>query len=110
MQAIPPGFHHRPKGVAVVTDIDGGEKTDIDLPSPTKAGIAKDADGKPIENGDAAKEEEFDWSKTGWAPRFGWPSTPAHEGESMLDHTTWLEGQLSEQWFGGTFPVIMGVS
>ncbi|EAQ93621.1 hypothetical protein CHGG_01856 [Chaetomium globosum CBS 148.51] len=100
--AVPEGFHRRPKGVAIVTDIDDGTKADIDLPSPSKAGaieVAKGEDGKPLANG-AAGEEEEDWSKTGWAPRFGWPTEPTDQGEDMLDHSTWVESQLSEQFFG----------
>ncbi|KAL1843757.1 hypothetical protein VTJ49DRAFT_138 [Mycothermus thermophilus] len=101
--AIPPGFHHRPKGVAIATDMDGGNQVDLDLPSPTKAGVvevAKDADGKPLDGGAAGEEEEEDWSKTGWAPRFGWPTESVQEGESMLDHQTWVESQLPEQFYG----------
>ncbi|KAL2144777.1 hypothetical protein VTI28DRAFT_8539 [Corynascus sepedonium] len=100
--AIPEGFHHRPKGVAIVTDIDDGTKADVDLPSPSKAGaieFAKDENGKVVANGQAVEEED-DWSKTGWAPRFGWPDEPADEGEDLLDHSTWVESQLSEKFFG----------
>jgi len=101
-QAIPEGFHRRPKGVAIVTDIDDGTKADVDLPTPSKAGVVeapKGADGEPLADG--VEDDEDDWGKTGWEPRFGWPTESAHEGESMLDHTTWVESQLSEQFFGG---------
>ncbi len=104
---MPEGFHRRPKGVALVSDIDDGTKADVDLPSPTKAGaieIRKGEDGKPLANGQAVDPDKPDWSKTGWEPRFGWPSDPEHEGDSMLDHATWVESQLSEQFFGGTAP------
>ncbi|KAK4042437.1 C2 domain-containing protein [Parachaetomium inaequale] len=101
--AIPEGFHHRPKGVAIVTDIDDGTKAaDIDLPSPSKAGaieVAKGEDGKPLVNGQA-EDEEDDWSRTGWAPQFGWPTELADEGEDLLDHSTWVESQLAEKFFG----------
>ncbi|KAL2171133.1 hypothetical protein VTG60DRAFT_3648 [Thermothelomyces hinnuleus] len=101
-EAIPEGFHHRPKGVAIVSDIDGGTTADVDLPSPSKAGaieVVKDESGKLVADGQAI-EEEFDWSKAGWAPRFGWPDEPADEGEDLLDHSTWVESQLSEKFFG----------
>ncbi|KAL2257856.1 hypothetical protein VTK26DRAFT_9080 [Humicola hyalothermophila] len=101
--AIPEGFHRRPKGVAIVTDIDDGTTADVELPTPSKAGaieVPKGEDGKPLTDGQADGEEEQDWGKTGWEPRFGWPDEPAGEGESMLDHTTWVESQLSEQFFG----------
>jgi hypothetical protein len=105
-QAIPEGFHRRPKGVAIVTDIDDGTKADVDLPSPSKAGaieVVKGEDGKKtLVNGQVVElDDEDDWSRTGWAPRFGWPSEPVPEGEDMLDHTTWAESQLPEQYFGG---------
>ncbi|KAK3300034.1 C2 domain-containing protein [Chaetomium fimeti] len=99
--AVPEGFHRRPKGVAIVTDIDDGTKADVDLPSPSKAGaieVAKGEDGKPLANGEAGDEE--DWSKTGWEPRFGWPTESTEQGDDMLDHSTWVESQLSEQFFG----------
>lgn len=95
-----------------MTDIDDGTKADIDLPSPSKAGaieFAKDENGKVVANGQAVEEED-DWSKTGWAPRFGWPDEPADEGEDLLDHSTWVESQLSEKFFGGRLlPIALGV-
>jgi len=100
---VPEGFHRRPKGIALVSDIDDGTKADVDLPSPTKAGaieVPKGEDGKPLANGQAGDPDQPDWGKTGWEPRFGWPSDPEHEGDSMLDHSTWVESQLSEQFFG----------
>ena len=107
-QAIPEGFHRNPKGVAIVTDIDDGTKADVELPTPSKAGaieVVKDANGKAVANGQVAEDDEDDWGKTGWEPRFGWPSEPASEGESMLDHTTLVESQLPEQYFGGKLHV-----
>jgi hypothetical protein len=91
-----------------VTDIDDGTKADVELPTPSKAGaieVGKDANGKAVANGQVAEEEEDDWGKTGWEPRFGWPSEPADEGESMLDHTTLVESQLPEKFFGGKLHV-----
>ncbi|KAK0735013.1 C2 domain-containing protein [Lasiosphaeria miniovina] len=99
--AIPTGFHRRPKGVAIATDIDDGSKADIDLPSPSKAGaveVAKGEDGKPLPNGHAS-EGAVMGEMTGWAPRFGWPADE-EEDSSLLDHTTWLESRLSDAFFG----------
>lgn len=103
--AVPPGFHSkRPKGVAVVTDIGGDSKPDYDLPSPSKARAlaAKAADGKPVQDGSAHGENGFPMGPdtTGWAPRFGWPSEPVHAAESLLDHATWLEGNLPDKFYG----------
>ena len=38
---------------------------------------------------------------TGWAPRFGWPSESAKTADSLLDHATWLEGQIPDKFYGG---------
>jgi len=99
--AIPEGFHRRPKGIALVTDIDDGSKPDIALPAPSKAGAIE----VPKEGSEAAAAEQKDegaqfGDMTGWAPRFGWPVDSAHEGESLLDHTTWLESQIADTYFG----------
>ena len=104
VQAIPDGLRSkRPKGVAIATDIDDGSKPKYDLPSPSKAGaiaVVKDEEGKPVdqtlENGGAEMGPQ-----TGWAPKFGWPSELATEGESLLDHSTWLEGRISDKFYGG---------
>ncbi|KAK3341178.1 C2 domain-containing protein [Lasiosphaeria hispida] len=101
--AIPEGFHRRPKGVAIATDIDDGSKPDIDLPPPSKAGaieLPKDEDGKPLPNGDAKEGGAEFGDMTGWAPRFGWPADSAHDSESLLDHTTWVESQIPDKYFG----------
>lgn len=103
---IPEGIRRRPKGVAIVSDINGGAKSDIELPSPSKAGaieVHKGEDGKAVANGQPLEheDEEDTWSKTGWAPRFGWATESAYEGESLLDHATWMESQVPEQFYGG---------
>lgn len=80
-----------------------------DLPSPSQAGVVdsdspKDKDGRPIGNGHAPGDdepEEIMGPKTGWAPRIGWPMESIQEAESLLDHSTWLEGQLPDKFYGG---------
>ena len=104
LQAIPEGLQNpkRVKAVAIPTDKDDGSKPAYDLPSPSKAGaieIKKDADGATISDGE--EEEVHMGPKTGWAPRLGWPTEPIHEAESLLDHSTWLEGQLPDKFYGG---------
>lgn len=37
---------------------------------------------------------------TGWSPQFGWPVESVMEGESLLDHQTFLEGKISDKFFG----------
>lgn len=46
--------------------------------------------------------------KVGWNQRFGWPVENVLDGDTMLDHSTWLEGKIPDAFFGGksspTFP------
>ncbi|TGJ85329.1 hypothetical protein E0Z10_g3465 [Xylaria hypoxylon] len=92
----------KPKGIALVTDVDDGTKVAYDLPSPSKAGVvefAKDEHGKPIDE-QGLKEEEDIAGKVGWEQRFGWPVESVLDGDSMLDHSTWLEGKIPDAFFG----------
>lgn len=89
-----------------MTDIDDGSKPAYDLPSPSKAGaieVPKDSQGKPDVPG--ADADQFG-EKTGWTPRFGWPTEPIQEGASLLDHSTWLEGQIPDKFYGGKSQVV----
>ncbi|KAE8444609.1 hypothetical protein EG329_014440 [Mollisiaceae sp. DMI_Dod_QoI] len=110
---VPEGFHHehKSKAVAIPTDIDDGKPGAYDLPPPSTAGALaptgppKDANGKPLTNGTAGqvdKEDEERWiERAGWAPRFGSGiSDDSVEGESLLDHQTWVEGKLDDKFFG----------
>jgi Ca2+-dependent lipid-binding protein len=114
-QHEPEGFHsdHKPKGVAIASDIDDGKPGAYDLPPPSTAGVLAaptqkmDKNGKPIANGinsAIAKDDEDSWvSQTGWPPRFGNGDPANDEGPSMLDHQTWVEGKLEDKFFGGKF-------
>ncbi|KAK3059961.1 hypothetical protein LTS18_009648, partial [Coniosporium uncinatum] len=104
---IPSNFHHerKPKAVALASDIDDGTPSQYDLPEPTKAGAIattrKRTDtNTSIPNG-LPKDDQEQWDRVGWAPRFG-PGKEAKEddGTTMLDHQTWLEGQLEDKWYG----------
>ncbi|KAI0873036.1 C2 domain-containing protein [Hypoxylon argillaceum] len=99
-----PRRSRKPKGVALVTDVDDGtNKAAYDLPSPTKAGVvevAKDVNGNPIQDSAAAQEEEDMAEKVGWNQRFGWPVESVLSGDTMLDHTTWVESKLPDKFFG----------
>lgn len=103
-EAIPPGFHSkRPKGAALVTDQDDGTKPEYDLPEASKAGVvevSKDADGKTIHEEDGDDGGAKMGPMTGWAPQFGWPVESIQEGESLLDHQTWLEGKVPDKFYG----------
>ncbi|KAB5580164.1 C2 domain-containing protein [Coniochaeta sp. 2T2.1] len=101
--AIPEGFHsNRVKGVAIATDIDDGTQPKIDLPEASKAGAVeiKDEAGKDSGYGSEEKETVMGPDTTGWEPRFGWPTELIEEGESMQDHTTWLESNLADHLYG----------
>ncbi|RAL62394.1 hypothetical protein DID88_004960 [Monilinia fructigena] len=107
---IPEGFHHehKSKGVAVATDIDDGSPGAYDLPPPSTAGAlaAPAKDGKqseqPAANGYVDDDEDARWiERAGWAPRFGTgDSGESIEGESLLDHQTWIEGKIEDKFYG----------
>ncbi|KAI2615597.1 tricalbin [Hypoxylon sp. NC1633] len=103
--AIPddPRRPRKPRGVAIVTDVDDGNKADYDLPAPSKDGaivaITKDQDGRSITDGNTAEDDDLA-AKVGWTQRFGWPVDSVTAGESLLDHSTWLDERVPEQYFG----------
>ncbi|EFY84701.1 membrane bound C2 domain protein (vp115), putative [Metarhizium acridum CQMa 102] len=101
--AIPPELQRsrRPKGAAIITDVDDGTGPDEVLPDVGKAGVldvAKDAQGKDAA-GTIDGSQEAPYSRTGWAPKFGWGGG-AIDAESLLDHSTWLEGRLPHNLYG----------
>lgn len=74
------------------------------MPEPTKEGVldvARDADGNKLADGEDPEAKEIPYSRTGWAPRLGWPSDEVLEAESLLDHGTWVEGKLPDTLYGG---------
>jgi hypothetical protein len=103
---VPDGFHHehKPKGVAIVTDIDDGKGGAYNLPSPTTAGAiepVKDSNGKIIVGKQEGDKEKWD-DRTGWTPRFGkGEEDEVAVEESPLDHQTWVEGQIPDKFYGG---------
>lgn len=88
-----------------MTDRDDGSKPDYDLKEDSKAGaieVPKDADGAVTEDRKTAEGVEMGPGVTGWAPQFGWPTESVMEGESLLDHQTWVESQIPDKYYGGT--------
>ncbi|KAL1596613.1 Tricalbin-2 [Paraconiothyrium brasiliense] len=74
------------------------------LPPPSKEG-AVEAPLSPTSdapNGHLPKlDEDDEWGRVGWAPRFGMPGSENQEEEgSLLDHQTFLEGKLEDKFFG----------
>ena len=85
-----------------MTDADDGDKAAYDLPSPSKAGAIEasaEQDGNGGGKGDELSPEEIA-ARVGWPQQFGWNHESALEGESMLDHQTWLEGNLADKFYG----------
>ena len=85
---------------------DDGTPDQYDLPPPTKDGVipvAGATDGSTTKaNGAVHQDDAARWAKTGWAPKFGqYDVTEAEAEESLLDHTTFLEGKLDDKFFGG---------
>lgn len=98
---LPEGIPHRQKGIAIATDIDDGSKPEYDLPPPSKAGVVeKETNGHAETKEDSEENEEVMGPKTGWAPQFGWPTETMGEAQSLLDHSTWLEGHLPDTLYG----------
>lgn len=88
----------------MVTDVDDGTGPDEDLPEPSKEGVldvARDAQGKPLADGADPEAKEAPYSRTGWAPKVGWADPNINQGESLLDHATWLEGRIPDALYGG---------
>ncbi|EKJ67966.1 hypothetical protein FPSE_11777 [Fusarium pseudograminearum CS3096] len=93
----------RPKGAAIITDVDDGTGPTEDLPEASKDGVldvARDEQGKPLADGADPESEEVPYSRTGWAPQLGWPEDDATAQDSLLDHATWVESQLPDTLYG----------
>lgn len=107
-QAIPRELQQsrRPKGAAIITDVDDGTGPTEDLPEASKEGVldvARDEQGKPLADGADPESEEVPYSRTGWAPQLGWPEDDATAQDSLLDHATWVESQLPDTLYGGKY-------
>ncbi|OJD12632.1 hypothetical protein AJ78_06804 [Emergomyces pasteurianus Ep9510] len=99
-QTIPSDIFKEPKTKAV------GVSTDIVNGSTTISGTTHtivDA-GKPKEpaeaNGELDEAAKWDRNRTGWAPRFHIPEDDMDEGDTLLDHQTFIETKLDEKFYG----------
>ncbi|EHY57241.1 Tricalbin-1 [Exophiala dermatitidis] len=95
--------HRAPKGIGIATDLDDGNpEYDLPPPEPLAVAEASKADGDTAKGPNGAPpEEEEDWTKVGWAPRFGSGETEEdRDGGNLLDHQTLLEGKLDEKFYG----------
>ncbi|KAL9115869.1 MAG: hypothetical protein Q9227_000237 [Pyrenula ochraceoflavens] len=102
---VPPGFHHerKPKGVGIATDLDDGTPDQYDLPPPSKEGAVDTASitgSTKQANGTITEDERWARHRVGWAPRFGNGDPKDDEGDTLLEHQTFLEGKLDDKFFG----------
>ncbi|ERF72189.1 hypothetical protein EPUS_02981 [Endocarpon pusillum Z07020] len=102
---VPAGFHRKKKsGVGIATDIDDGTPGKYDLPPPSTDGAlpaTSTPEGKKsMQANGAPLEDEYARDRVGWAPRFGTGDAADDEGETLLDHQTFLEGKLDDKFFG----------
>lgn len=57
-------------------------------------------DKKSQQPNEAAPEDEYARDRVGWAPRFGNGDPADDEGDTLLDHQTFLESKLDDKFFG----------
>jgi Ca2+-dependent lipid-binding protein len=55
---------------------------------------------KTLQANGAPPEDEYARDRVGWAPRFGTGDPADDEGDTLLDHQTFLEGKLDDKFFG----------
>ncbi len=95
-----------PRAPQRLTTQDDGTPDKYDLPPPSTAGaLAPSKDTSKGANGAPPEDDKENWSKVGWAPRFGTGETEEDKKDegNLLDHQTFLEGKLDDKFFGGTF-------
>ncbi|KAJ4299908.1 Tricalbin-2 [Kalmusia sp. IMI 367209] len=103
---VPKGFHHERKpNAAVLASDTNATGPKYDLPAPSKAGAIEAAPTSPTSdkaNGHLPKlDEDDEWGRVGWAPRFGMPGSENQDDEgTLLDHQTFLEGKLEDKFYG----------
>jgi Ca2+-dependent lipid-binding protein len=93
--------HRTHPSAALASDVDDGKASKYDLPPATKDGAIALPTSEEIANGDVHDDNADDWSRTGWAPRFGQGVPPGLDmGTTMIDTSTWLEERISDKFFG----------
>jgi Ca2+-dependent lipid-binding protein len=91
--------HRQHVAAALVSDQDDGKTAGYDLPEPSKQGALPPPGAQDGDVLDAKQAEEEEFSRVGWAPRFGNPADQ-DEGGTMLDHQDFIEGKLGDKFFG----------
>lgn len=91
--------HRKHVTAALVSDQDDGQTAGYDLPEPSKQGALPPPGAGDSDAVDAKRAKEEEYSRVGWAPRFGNPADQDQEG-TLLDHQDFIEGKLSDKFFG----------
>ena len=91
--------HRKHVTAALVSDQDDGQTAGYDLPEPSKEGALPPPGSGDADVIDAQQAKEEEYSRVGWAPRFGNPADNDEEG-TLLDHQDLLEGKLGDKFFG----------
>ncbi|KKZ61256.1 hypothetical protein EMCG_04129 [[Emmonsia] crescens] len=86
------------KAVGVPTDIINGT-TSISSKAPKIVDAGKTEESTET-NGELDEAAKWDRNRTGWAPRFHIPEDDMDEGETLLDHQTFIETKLDDKFFG----------
>ncbi|KAL1297970.1 hypothetical protein AAFC00_006478 [Neodothiora populina] len=100
--ALPPELQHirKHQNAALLSDQDGG-KPEYNLTTASRDAAAAlpatpSSTTAPTANGLIQDEDE--WGKVGWEPRFGNPADK--EEETYVDHQDYLEGKIPDKFFG----------
>ncbi|OAX81636.1 hypothetical protein ACJ72_04025 [Emergomyces africanus] len=99
-QTIPSGIFResKTKAVGLPTDITNGSSS-ISSKGPKIVDAGKPE--QPAEtNGELDEAAKWDRNRTGWAPRFHIPEDDMDEGDTLLDHQTFIETKLDEKFYG----------
>lgn len=106
---IPNDFRNpnKKKGLAVTTDKDLTGPVKYDLPPTSQAAeeVNETSDIKGehktgTQNGQLTEDQRWARDRTGWAPQFLKPDLKLEDGETLLDHRTFLEDKISDKFFG----------
>ncbi|PGH12434.1 hypothetical protein AJ79_04270 [Helicocarpus griseus UAMH5409] len=96
---IPSDIHkeRETKAVGLVTDVTNGTaRISDEAPKVVDAGNVEQTET----NGELDEAARWDRNRTGWAPRFHVPEDDMDEGETLLDHQTFVETKLDDKFFG----------
>lgn len=70
--------------------------------------MASVTDSTKQPNGVLSDDDRWARDRVGWAPRFGTGDPKDDEGETLLDHQTFLESKIDDKFFGGKTTLATG--